>query len=102
MALTLSAQSKIRTDGLPCLQGKSSDKDGEPLEESLLLLGEQVVAPGDSASQRPVTVGEIVGPGGQQVQRTLQAGEHGLRRQEADTGGGQLDRQGQPVQAAAD
>ena len=62
--------------------------------------GEQVVAPVQGGPQRLLAPAGGAGAAGEQGQAVVQAGGHLLRGQDAGPGGGQLDGQGQPVQAA--
>ena len=45
------------------LERDRTDEDREPAEQALLRLGEEVVAPGDRAAQRPLPLGAIAWAG---------------------------------------
>ena len=55
-------------DRLGRLERAASDEDREATEEALLLIVEQVVAPGDRVAERPLTLGQVAGAAGQQRQ----------------------------------
>src|SRR5438874_1287497 len=83
------------------LQGAAAGEDGEPGEEGTLGFVEEVVAPIYRAAQRLLAGGEVPCAAGEELEPALQAGEHGLRGEEADAGDGELDSQGQAVEAVA-
>ncbi len=89
------------TDRLGGLQG-AAPEDGQPPEQRLLVRRQQVVAPGDGVAQGPLAGRQVARAAGQQRQPALHPLEHRPRRQRPDAGGGQLDRQRQPVQPLAD
>ena len=89
-------------DRLSRLQGAAADEDGEAPEQHLLLRLQQVVTPGDGVAQGALSLGRIPRPTGEEGQPLLQTGQHRLRREHAHPRRGQLDGQGQPVQAPAD
>ena len=86
------------------LRGEGRGEHGEVAEHPLLALVEQVVRPGDG--HLDVVVARAVGlarPALRLVQHALLRGDEPVdlvRRVRADAGRGQLDRQGQPVEAA--
>jgi len=90
------------THGLGCVQVEAAGEHPQPSEQRLLLLGQQVVAPGDRVPQRAQALGQVGGAAGEQGQPVGQARQQRLGRQDLDPGGGQLDRQRQPVEPAAD
>jgi hypothetical protein len=68
----------------------------------LLLLREQVVAPGDRRPQRLLSLGRVSGPARENWEPLLQASEQGIGRQDLDARRSQLDGERQAVEAAAD
>src|SRR5215211_4658163 len=62
-------------DRLGRLQRPAAGEHRQPGEQSPLGVREQVVAPGDGAAQGPLPVWEGPGPGGQQREAPLQAGQ---------------------------
>src|SRR5207302_3477454 len=90
------------TDRLGGVHGAAASEDGEPAEERLFGGREQVVAPRDGAAQGLLPLGQVARAASQQRQPAGEAREQRLGRQEAGAGGGQLDRQRQPVELGAD
>ena len=62
---------------------------------------EQIEAPRERGAQRLMPLGEIALAPAQQRQRLVETRQHRLRRQHAHPGGGELDRQRQAVETAA-
>ena len=89
-------------DGFGCLQGEAAGEDGQPAEEGLFVGGEQVVAPGDRVAHGALPRGQVAGAAGQQAQPVGQARQEGGRGEGPHPGGGELDGQRQPVEAADD
>ena len=89
-------------DRLNCRQGEPADEDTEAAEQRLIVRRQEVVAPGDGVAHGALAVVAIPGAAGQQAQPVVQARQDDLGRQGADPVGGELDRQGQTVQAADD
>ena len=81
---------------------KPPTKTARRRKSDLLVARQQVVAPGDRVAHRPLALGRVAPAPGQQRQPPRQAGQQGRRREEGAPGGGQLDRQRQPVQPVAD
>jgi hypothetical protein len=87
-------------DGLRCFESAAAGEHGQAGEESLLLFGQELVAPGDGRPQRLLAclgvaaAPEQIEPLGEPLQ-DLGRGEHARPRR------GQLDRERQVVQAAA-
>ena len=79
-----------------------ADEDGEAPEQSLLRVGQQVVAPGDRAPQRPLPFGQVARPAGQQVDRVLQPLEDPGRREDLHARRGELDRERQALETRGD
>jgi len=88
-------------DGQRSRKRHPSNKDTEVAEERLLISGEQVVTPFDRVGHRPEPGRLVPGPAGEQGQPLLQPGQDDRRSEQVAAGGGQLDGQGQPVQAGA-
>ena len=84
------------------LDRAAAGKDRQPAEEDLLLRGEQIVAPGDGIAHRLLACRQGAGAARQERQALLQPLQQGLRREDFDPRGGQLDGQRQPVEPGAD
>src|SRR5258708_36751676 len=84
------------------LKSTTTDKDGKPPEEALLLGRQQVVAPLESIAQGLLATGQIPCTSLQNRKTTGEASGQGLRRQELDACCRQFDSQRQAVQADAD
>ena len=84
------------------LERAAPGEDRQPAEERLLGVAEQLEAPADRVAQRPVPVGRVPRPRGEQLQRVRQPGQDPARRQHLDPDGGQLDRERQAVEVVAD
>ena len=85
------------------VQSEAPDEDAEAREERLLLSAEEVVAPLDRGAQRPVPLGQAgAGLGLQELEPRAEALEDVSRREQLDPGGGELERQREPVQADAE
>ena len=80
----------------------AAGEDRQPVEQQPAAVVEQVVAPGDGATERLLARRQVARAGGQDVELVLQAGEDRVGRQELDPGRGKLDRQGHPVEPRAD
>ena len=88
-------------DGLGSLEDAAVGEDGEPAEEPSLVVGEEVVRPGDRRPQRllpRVRVAEA----SQQVEALAEPLEDLRRRERPRTRGGELDRERQVVEAPAE
>ena len=88
--------------GLGRLERPAPGEDREPRQSLLLVLLEQVVAPGDRRPQRLLPFGCVPGPAGEEREPLLQPSEQGIGRQDLDARRRQLDRERQAVEAAAD
>ena len=89
-------------DRLGRLDRRAAREHREAREARLLVVAEQLVAPVDRRAQRLLAGGRVAGAGAERAERGVQAlGDLGGRQQPA-AGGGQLDRQRQPVDAPAD
>ena len=84
------------------LLGEAAREHAEPSEERLLVGAQEVVAPGERGAQRLLASGQVAPLAREQGQRLIEARQHRLRRQDARPRGGQLDGQGEAIQAAAD
>ena len=89
-------------DSLRRLERPAAGEDREARQSLLLMLLEQVVAPGDRRPQRLLSLGSIPGATREEREPLLQPREQGIRRQDLDARGRQLDRERQAVEAAAD
>jgi hypothetical protein len=84
--------------GLGGVQGEWAREGGQPPENALLGLAEQLVAPVDRGFQRPLPRrGDPVGAD-QQPEPVIEPVEQLSEAERLDLGGGQLDRQRYPVQ----
>ena len=63
---------------------------------------EQVVAPLDRRAQRPLALGQVAGAAGEQRQPLVEPLEELLGRERLDARGGELEREREVVEAAAD
>src|SRR5947209_19391379 len=77
------------------LQTAATCKDREQTEETLLLGGEQVVAPLQRIVQRLLACRQVLLPASQHLKPILEALEQGLRRKQFNASCGQFDGQGQ-------
>jgi hypothetical protein len=89
-------------DGLRGREGAAAGADRQPAEEGPLLSAQQIVAPADGVAQRPLPRRQVAGTTGQYPQPVSQALQEDGGREELDAGGGQLDRERQPVEPPAD
>ena len=89
-------------DRLRRFERAASREDGETPEQPLLGFVEEIVAPIDRPAQRLLAGRQIPRAPGQQLQPLLQARAHGGRGKQLDARGGELDGEGQTVQARAD
>lgn len=88
--------------GFGSLQGAAADEDGEPAEEALLLIRQQVVAPLDGVAQCLLAGGQIAWAPGEEVQAMRETLEQGLWGQQLAARRRQFDGQRQSVQTHAD
>jgi hypothetical protein len=87
---------------LRCFEAEVAREAAEPGEDVLLLGREQVVAPPDRPSQRPLPLGRVARAAGQERQAAVQALEDLAGRERPHAGGGELERQRQVVDPTAD
>src|SRR5437899_4808253 len=78
---------------------RARDEHPETREEALLAFVQEVPAPGDRATQRPLPLREIASRRCEHVEPLSQLGQHRLRGQDLDSCGGELDRERQSVEA---
>jgi hypothetical protein len=88
--------------GLRRLDGGAAGEHREAGEARLFVLPEERVAPVDCGAQRPLARGRITRRRAQGAERVVQAVGDLTWRQQAAAGGGQLDREWEPVDASAD
>ena len=81
---------------------KRAGEHGEPGQDGPLRLGQQVEAPVDRRPQRPVPRQRRAAAAGQEPEPVVEASRDLGGRQRADPRGGQLDRQRDAIQPAAD
>ena len=97
MALVL-----LVADLLQSLQGPALVEDGEPAQQPLLRAVEERVAPADRRAQRALAQREVAIARRQQVERVVEPLQQRGGLQHAHAGRGQLEREGQAVEPAAD
>ena len=88
-------------DVLGDLGAPAAGEDRTPPEDRLLVGRQEVVAPGDRTTQRPLALRQIAGAAGQDVQALLEPFEDRRRREHPDPGGGELDGEGQALESVA-
>ena len=71
-------------------------------ERLLLGRGEQFVAPVERRPQRALTGGQVAGAGAEQGERVVEPRRQAVRVEQPEPADGELDRQRQPAEAAAD
>ena len=84
------------------LERESAHEYTELAEQALLGRRQQVIAPGDRRPQRLLPFGQVPGAARKQGQAALQPRQQADGREYRQAGGRELQRQRQPVQAAAD
>ena len=87
-------------DGLRCRNAGAAGEDGQAIEDGPLVIRQQVVAPGDRRAQGGLTRVRIT-PALQQVQPRRQPLEELFDREELQPRGGELQREGKPVEPLA-
>ena len=88
-------------DGLRGLKRAAAGEHRQPGEQPLLLLVEQPVAPVDRRLQRALAPRRVARPAGKHRQAALEPIEDLGRREDLGSGGGELDRERQPVEPLA-
>ena len=89
-------------DLLGSIERERPGHDGQSREELLQLGRQQVVAPLDRRAERSLPSGRVAGAGGQHGQTVIEPLEQRRRVKRAQTRRCELERQRQPVEAAAD
>ena len=92
-----SSASGPQTASAAC-EREAADEDAELANSALRRRVEQVVAPADRRAQRLLALGRVARAGAEQVEPARQAVEDLGRGEDLDPGGGELDRQRQPVE----
>src|SRR5512132_4458812 len=90
------------TYGLGGLDGEAPSERGEPAEETLLLVAQELVAPFDRRAQRSLAFRRAVRPRGKQREALLEPFEQLVRVEHGDARRGELDRKREPVEAPTD
>ncbi len=90
------------TNALGGGQVAATAEDRQATEERLVGLLEQVEAPLNRVAKCLLSRRQVAWPAGQQAEAVVHALEHRLRRKQAAARGGELDRQRQTVEPAAD
>jgi hypothetical protein len=96
----LDADYPARADGLRALQREAAGKDGQALEQDLLLLGEQVVAPVQGRVHGPLPLGQVPCPSG--LEGLIQPRQEFRGPEEPCLRCRELQREGQALEAPAD
>ena len=96
------SESSSDADRLDGVDRPAAGEDREPREERLLGAGEQTVAPVERGAERLLALRQVAGAFGEQLERRCRAGEQSRPARAAGPGGGELDRERQPVEPAAD
>ena len=86
------------TDSLDGVEADPADEHPQTAEEPPLRLGQQVVAPADGRLQTLLPLGQVRCLRSQQLQPVPQPPRERRQREHVQPGGGQLQRQRQPVQ----
>jgi len=95
-------KSVAAANGLHGLERAAAYEDGELYEERLLVRPEQAVAPVDRRAKRLLSRRQIARAAGEELEALLQPGEQRPRGEELRPGGGELDREREPVETDAD
>src|SRR5262245_38237766 len=90
------------TDLLGRIESPAAGEDAQACHEVLFMRLEEVVAPLDRGAQRALPLWEIPRSAGEQRQRLLEPLEEHIRGEQLDPRGGQLDRERETVETAAD
>ena len=81
---------------------RAAGEDRQDLEEPLLRRTQELVAPLDRRPERLLARGQVAGAAAERLQAAGEPIPKRLRREEVQSGGGELDRERQPVEPAAD
>ena len=98
----LAHESVIGADVLCRLEGEAPGEHREPPQEDLLVGLEQIEAPSECRPQRLLPGHRRAASPREQVERVIDALDHLGRREHADPGRRELDREGHPVEAVAE
>ena len=88
-------------DHLRCLDAASAGEHGQAIEDGPLFIRQQVIAPRDRGPERRLTRVDV-SPASQQIEAGGQALEELFDREELQSWGGELQREGEPVEPVAD
>ena len=80
----------------------AANEDREPGKEASAGVIKEVVAPGDGAAQRSLSLGKVARRGGEELQAVLQSFQDGVGCQYLDTRRGQRDREWEALQRGTD
>ena len=89
-------------DRLDLREARAAGENRKAAEQAARRGPQQIVAPEDRRAQGLLPGGQVPGASGQEGQAGAEAGQQGGGREKADPRRGQLQGQGQPVQAADD
>ena len=92
----------VRADGLRGRQVATAGEHRQPLEDALLVVEEQLVAPVDDGAQRLLARKRGARPAGEQAEPIVEPSGDLRDRERSGAGGGQLDGERQPVEPGAD
>src|SRR5687767_12066777 len=90
------------TDGFCSFESPAAHEDGELAYYSSLFLREQVVTPINQGTQSLLARQGGATAAGQQMERIIQTSRDLFHPENLQSGGGELDRQGNPIQTPAD
>ena len=94
--------SVVAADRLGGCQPAAAGKHGKPVEQDAFVVEQQVVAPVHHRPQRLLAGQGGSGPSGEEPEPILEALRHRGHCQCAESGGRELDRQGQAIESATD
>src|SRR5207237_3440746 len=84
------------------VEGAAAREDCEPGEEALLVRAEEVVAPVERRPERLLVLGGVAAAAGEEREPVPEPRQKRHGRQELRPRGGELDREREPVEAAAE
>ena len=99
---TASPEVGVAADGFGRVEREASDEHGDATEQPLLGRVEEIVAPADRGGERPLPRRHVPRSADEQGQRVFQAFQEHRWRQHPQAGRGELEGQGQPIEANAD
>ena len=94
---TVRVDDVLGTFGVP-----AAAEDGTSAKDRLLVVGQEVVAPGDRSAQGPLALRQVARPAREQVEAGGEAVEDRLGAEHPDPRRGELDREGQAFEAVDD